>query len=79
MSAEMYEPLAFGDLKQGDKFIALPIPGDNSGHGGFKGAQYIFVKIKKISGPCGSYDNAVKIKSGTFSMVPDSMSVIKVE
>lgn len=81
MPVEMYESLTFGDLKEGDKFIVLPIPipGDNSGQGGFKGAHHIFVKSKRVSGLCGSDGNAVRIRYGTFSMMPDLMPVIKVE
>lgn len=34
----------FGELEVGDKFIALPVDGDDHGHGGWKGLCWIFVK-----------------------------------
>lgn len=39
------EKLTFGDLKSGDIFIDFPTPGDNSGHGGYLGEYYSYVKI----------------------------------
>jgi hypothetical protein len=43
--------LTFQDLKVGDRFISFPAPGDNDGHGGFKGTFNVFIKTKeKISG-----------------------------
>ena len=47
MPAECFETLTFGELKVGQKFIVLPLPGDNSGHGGFRGTHYIFTKTKQ--------------------------------
>ncbi|KKR10350.1 MAG: hypothetical protein UT37_C0003G0049 [Parcubacteria group bacterium GW2011_GWA2_39_18] len=44
MPAEYFEALTFGELRIGQKFICLPTPGDNHGHGGFKKAHYIFTK-----------------------------------
>lgn len=72
------EVLTFADLKKGDKFIALPVAGDDSGHGGLKGSHVLFYKWPcaesfSKSGYCGkNYSN------GTFSTIPDSMSVIKI-
>ncbi len=43
-SEEEFEALTFGDLKVGESFIGFPLPGDNSGHGGFKGTSRIFLK-----------------------------------
>src|SRR3989344_4474225 len=48
MPSKCFEPLTFGELKVGQKFIALPLPGDNHGHGGFKGAHYIFTKTHEV-------------------------------
>jgi len=42
----MNEYLTVADLKPGDRFIFKPLPGDNSGHGGFKGPQRVFVRIE---------------------------------
>ena len=39
------EPLNFSDLDIGDMFILMPMPGDNSGHGGLLGGSYLFRKI----------------------------------
>ncbi len=44
MPAECFEPMTFGELKEGQKFIALPLPGDNHGHGGLRGQHRSFVK-----------------------------------
>jgi len=41
------EKLTFGDLKTGDVFVGFPTPGDNSGHGGYLGEHYSFVKIEE--------------------------------
>ena len=34
-------------MKVGDSFITFPDPGDNSGHGGFKGKHWIFIKTQE--------------------------------
>lgn len=39
--------LTFGDLQVGDFFIVFPQPGDNSGHGGYLGAQALFRKTEQ--------------------------------
>ena len=44
MPDEYFEVLTFGELNVGQKFICLPSPGDNEGHGGFRGTAYIFTK-----------------------------------
>lgn len=36
--------LRFQDLKNGDKFVLIPHPGDDDGHGGLRGDHYVFVK-----------------------------------
>lgn len=48
MPDECFNPLTFGELKVGQEFICLPCPGDNHGHGGFKGAHYIFTKTHEV-------------------------------
>jgi hypothetical protein len=68
------DKLTFGDLERGDKFIAFPTPGDNSGHGGYKGGYVLFFKWPLIEGGfCGK-----NFSHGTFSDFPDSMEVIKI-
>ena len=47
MPAEFFETLTFRDIEVGQKFICLPMPGDNNGHGGLKGAHYIFTKTSR--------------------------------
>jgi len=86
MPADCFEPLAFGELKVGQKFIGLPLPGDNSGHGGFRGSAYIFVKTDESitkAGPDLPYGiphgRAVNISRGISSDLPHSMYVIRVE
>ncbi len=67
---EDFEPLTFGELEKGDKFISLPLPGDNNGQGGFRGSHYIFTKTDQ----CEAVNNR-----GASSFLPESMFVIKVE
>lgn len=84
---EHYATLKFGELAVGGRYISLPFPGDNDGHGGFVGAKYIFQKIKPVI-PVGSRrefdqdnlpENAVRIRDGVLSNHPDGMSIIRVE
>lgn len=88
MSDKCFEPLIFGELKEAQKFIALPLPGDNHGHGGFRKAHWLFEKIKKhveeaSAGMSYSEDNphgvAINITTQTESNFPLSMHVILVE
>ncbi len=82
---ECFDPLTFGELKVGEKFICLPVPGDNHGHGGFKGAHYIFTKTHSESTEGGclvpeyrGQGRAVNNR-GISSIDPDSMWVVLVE
>lgn len=86
MPGECFEPLTFGELKVGQKFIGLPYPGDNSGHGGFRSAYYIFTKThqkitKTESGlPYGiPHGRARDDKRGILTDCPDCMLIILVE
>lgn len=72
------EKLTFEDLKIGDRFIAFPLPGDNSGHGGYKGAHWIFMKIE-IVGELSPRYRSVRLCTGSLLKMDDSMPVIKVE
>jgi len=69
-SEEEFEPLTFGELKPGEKFISLPIPGDNSGHGGFRGTSWIFIKTEE--------KKAKNEKNSTENTCPDSMFVLRI-
>lgn len=78
MSKKIKKTLTFADLEQGDKFIALPVAGDDSGHGGLKGGHVLFYKWP-CSGSFSSSEFCGKIFStGNFSTIPDSMQVIKI-
>lgn len=44
MSDGCFEPLTFGELLVDQRFITLPLPGDNHGHGGLRQAHYVFIK-----------------------------------
>ena len=67
------EPLNFSDLDIGDMFILMPMPGDNSGHGGLLGGSYLFRKtnpepipdihLYSPLSPC-RFSNALRINDG---------------
>lgn len=42
------KPKTLAELNVGDKFIYFPTDGDDSGHGGFRGGERLFVKIEPI-------------------------------
>jgi hypothetical protein len=87
-SEEEFEPLRFGEIKVGESFIGFPLPGDNSGHGGFRGTNFLFIKttekVKEVK-PGMPYSKevphggATKINRNHEHHFPDSMLVIKVE
>lgn len=77
--------LTFGELKVGQKFIGLPVPGDNSGHGGFKKGSYLFIKthLSVTETECGlpyadhiPHGRAEKVVNNTTSDFPNSMPVL---
>ena len=69
----MSDKLTFGELKLGDKFIAFPLPGDDSGHGGYKGGHVLFYKWDNGKNIC-----AKSFTHETLSDIPDTMHVIKI-
>ena len=71
------ELLTFGELKVGQVFIGFPLPGDNSGHGGFRKAHYVFIKTHQSITETG-HGRAVN-RRGVPSDFPNSMPVILVE
>lgn len=86
MPDECFEPLTFGELKVGQKFVGFPLPGDNSGHGGFRGAHYIYTKTHEVvteAAPGLSYGipngRAVNDRRQIPSDFPHSIFVILVE
>lgn len=75
MSAECYLPLTFGELEIGDRYIGIPLPGDNSGHGGFRGTYNVFKKIRRDFNP--DRPNALRISDRVKTYNPAEMAVIK--
>jgi hypothetical protein len=79
------EVLTFGELKVGQFFIGFPLPGDNSGHGGFRKAHYVFVKTHQSiteaepGMPYGIPHGRAVNRRGVPSDYPNSMPVILVE
>jgi hypothetical protein len=77
---ESYKVLTFGELKPGEQYIGLPIPGDNEGHGGFIGSYYIFEKTEeRLDNSELFYDNAKRLIDGVLTHNPDFMAIIKVK
>lgn len=76
-SATDCEPLTFGDLQRGDRFIVMPSPGDNSGHGGLLGDSVLFIKTDKICHPEFPM-NCLWIYNGTPVFILDNQLVIKI-
>lgn len=71
------EPLMFGDLQIGNLFIILPLPGDNDGHGGLKGAYHLFKKTALTD--LGIFlANTVQVSDREFRHFKDDALVIKV-
>ena len=65
-----FETLTFEELQTNDKFIGLPVPGDNEGHGGFKVSHTIFIKLEN--------GLAISENTGTVAHFPHPTLVIKV-
>jgi len=84
MPIDCFAPLTFGELKVGDFFIALPSPGDNSGHGGLRGAYNLFIKtsanVRELAPgmPYGIPHGGAVDDRGIASDMPHSMFIIKV-
>jgi hypothetical protein len=69
--------LTFGELAVGDRFVCWPIPGDNDGHGGFKGSNRLFTKSMYVNASMPHSGEALN-GSGISSTFPHTMNVIKV-
>lgn len=63
------QKLKFGALECGEYFICWPVAGDNSGHGGYLGAQRLLVKTGELTAKNGS---------GSESSMNAKMDVIKI-
>jgi hypothetical protein len=76
---ECWNGLEFRELIAGDKYISLPIPGDNKKSGsGFRNPYYLFQKIQPIKQNGYSY-NCVELWQGRLTYTPDEMPVIKIK
>lgn len=71
-------PLTFGDLTKGDKFISMPLPGDNNGHDGLLVRHFVFVKTDQICHPQ-TPQNAVRLSDGHSDYFKDHLEVILVK
>lgn len=75
---DLNEKLTLGELEVGDMFIVFPGPGDNAGHGGFKGSMRILEKIAaRDPKPHHTYGDNMCDLRGVESHCPDSIEVIK--
>ena len=78
MLPEHFETIKFKDLEIGDKFTLFPAPGDNSGHGGYKGGNYLFVKISEHPIIAHIDFNCFNLSMGNVQRLDDCMDVIKI-
>jgi len=78
MPRSFYDALTFGELEIGDKFIRLPVPGDNAGNGGFR---IWYNAAIKISYNC--KDNAISLSytigQGALQSLEKELSVIRIK
>ena len=88
MPVECFQTLNFGELKVGDKFICMPCPGDNHGHGGFRGRHNVFIKtILRVTetesglpyAESQHQGRAINMRRGIASDFPYAMAVIHIE
>lgn len=69
--------LRFGELSVEECFISFPLPGDNDGHGGYRGAYRVF--RKKLMTAISTQDSGTATDGrGSASDFPNTMPVIKV-
>ncbi len=80
MPSDFFESLTFGELQVDDMFIAFPLPGDNSGHGGFIGKHLVFLKNHPRENPdCPEFPfNATDMINGIAAHCSRGMLVIQV-
>jgi hypothetical protein len=70
-------PLTFKELPEGSRFICFPVDGDDSGHGGYRKAAYLFTKLLMSKGAGG--ENAMRNKDGMLSQMTPDMNVLLVD
>jgi hypothetical protein len=74
------EALDFADLELGEKFISLPGPGDNHGHGGLLCGAWLFIKIEPGITPVGEQPlNAVRLVNGCKINFSDGEQVYSIQ
>lgn len=81
LDKECFDVLTFGELNVGDRFIAFPSPGDNSGHGGYLRGSYLFEKINgndRTADGLGIVDNSKRVKDQELSHIPAGMWIYKI-
>ena len=75
----MSDKLKFGDLPVGAKFISFPVPGDDSGHGGYRQGSYLFKKVDTdVPGYANPTGRALRAKDGVPCTMHHSMPVLLV-
>lgn len=85
MPVDWFEPLTFGELAVGDKFIGLPEPGDNNGHGGLRDIHVVLTKTKmevlnaSLGIPFGIPTGEAKWHDVSTSYIPHSMLIIQIK
>jgi hypothetical protein len=75
-----WEGLEFEDLAVGDRYISLPIPGDNSKPGsGFKSTYSLFQKIQSVKKDNDNLYNSIELNKGRLTLTPSTIPVIKIK
>lgn len=72
MPDEWFEPMTFGELEVGEKFITLPRPSDYGGHGGSRNGVFHCIFRKSRNGW------AEKTWGGALEIFPNDQYVIRV-
>lgn len=71
------KPLTFEEIAVGSHFISFPLDGDDSGHGGYRGAHRVFKKLSDAQ-TATLTENAVTTETGSLSHMPPGMRVLPV-
>lgn len=72
------KPLTFCELKVGSCFIFFPCDGDDAGHGGYRGAHRVFMKLNSNKAYSGGDENSIAVGSQVKSSMTPYMQVMKV-
>lgn len=71
------QPLTFGELHPGEKFIDFPQDGDDNGHGGFRARHFVFQKLHDFQKEKPE-NNAKRLVDSIESSFPNDMRIIRV-